>query len=404
MSRLDQLDPTIKKQQILFEQLCSVLQADVLTEVRQATQGVVFEFSQRTEMAADSLKVTHTTMPEFYSVCKEVMENIGYNESVDYYIQGSSQVNASSYYSEDSNKPHIVVINSALFNLMDQQELKYILGHEIGHLINKDSYVKRLYDFIYPEEGVAPEIIETRMKQYDQLCEYAADRYGYLGCLDLEACISACYKMTSGIDLKKMNVSIDSLIEQNCENIDILFNNGAVQQSDHPDTPLRIQALIGFAKFKSQKKLDEMMNEFYLLIPGMSHGEKDQYMAQFVGSAGILLATHDGKVDKSEKDMIIEEIAKYALEASKEYKRIMKAGPQQQFEEAVSVLMDRYPYLAGEMLNYYIKLAFADKIITKNELNAIKEFGKIINLDEDDIYGAIRNELKENYYSIADGL
>lgn len=404
MNRLDHLDPTIKKQQILFEQLCSVLQADVLTEVRQATQGIEIEFSQRTEMAADSLKITQTTMPDLFTICKEVIANIGYNKPVDFYIQGSSQVNAYSYYSENPEKSHIVVINSALFNLMDEQELKYILGHEIGHLINKDTYVKRLYHFIYPEEGVAPEIIETRMKQYDQLCEYAADRYGFLGCLNLEACISACYKMTSGIDLKKMNVSIQSLIEQNYENIEILFNNGAVQQGDHPDIPLRIQALIGFATFKTQKRLDEMMEEFYTLIPGMFHGENHQFMAQFVGAAGILLATHDGKMDKSEKDMIIEEIAKYTLEASKEFKRIMKAGPQQQFEEAVSVILDRYPSLAGDMLDFYIKLAFADKNITKKELDDIKDFGKMIDLEEDDVYGAIRNELKENYYSIADGL
>ena len=404
MSRLEHLDPTIKKQQILFEQLCSVLQADVLTEVRRATQGIVFEFSQRTEMAADSLKITSKTMPELYTTCEEVKSNIGFEEPIDFYIQGSPQVNAYSYYSEDPDKPHIVVINSALFNLMEEPELKYILGHEIGHLINKDSYIKRLYSFIYPEEGVAPEIIETRMKQYDQLCEYAADRYGFLGCLNLEACISACYKMTSGIDLKRMNVSIDSLIEQNFDNIDILFNNRAVQQGDHPDIPLRIQALIGFAKFKSQKRLDEMMEDFYELIPGMYHGEMHQLMAQFVGSAGILLAAHDGKIDKSEKDMIIEEIAKYTLEASKEYKRILKVGPQQQFEEAVSVILDRYPTLTGEMLSYYIKLAFADKNISKKELDAIKDFGKMIGLEEDDVYGAIRNELKENYYSIADGL
>lgn len=128
MSRLDHLDPTIKKQQILFEQLCSVLQADVLTEVRQATQGIEIEFSQRTEMAADSLKITQTTMPDLFTICKEVIANIGYNKPVDFYIQGSSQVNAYSYYSENPEKSHIVVINSALFNLMDEQELKLLLS------------------------------------------------------------------------------------------------------------------------------------------------------------------------------------------------------------------------------------------------------------------------------------
>lgn len=404
MGRLDHLDPTIKKQQIIFDQLCNVLQADVLTEVRQATQGVSIEFVQRAEMAADSLMITEKTMPELYAICQEVKGNIGYEEDIEFYIQGRSEVNAYSYYSEDSEKPHQIVINSGLFNLMDIQELKYIVGHEIGHLINKDSYVKRLYSFIYPDDVEAPEIIETRMNQYNQLCEYAADRYGYLGCMDLEACITASYKLSCGIDLKKMNVSIDALIDQNFDKVDYLLGNGVLCNSDHPDIPLRIQALIGFAKFKTQKKLDEMMDDFFCLIPGMSHGEKDQYMAQFVGSAGIILSSVDGKMDKAEKDMIIEEIAKYTLEASKEFKRIMKAGAQQQFDEAVSVIMDRCPALAGEMLRFYIQMAFADKNITKEELESVKVFGLKIGFDLDDIYGAIQKELKENYWSIADGL
>ncbi len=404
MGRLDHLDPTIKKQQIIFDQLCNVLQADVLTEVRQATQGVSIEFVQRAEMAADSLMITEKTMPELYAIRQEVKGNIGYEDDIEFYIQGRSEVNAYSYYSEDSEKPHQIVINSGLFNLMDIQELKYIVGHEIGHLINKDSYVKRLYSFIYPDDVEAPEIIETRMNQYNQLCEYAADRYGYLGCMDLEACITASYKLSCGIDLKKMNVSIDALIDQNFDKVDYLLGNGVLCNSDHPDIPLRIQALIGFAKFKTQKKLDEMMDDFYCLIPGMSHGEKDQYMAQFVGSAGIILSSVDGKMDKAEKDMIIEEIAKYTLEASREFKRIMKAGAQQQFDEAVSVIMDRCPALAGEMLRFYIQMAFADKNITKEELESVKVFGLKIGFDLDDIYGAIQKELKENYWSIADGL
>lgn len=404
MGRLDHLDPTIKKQQIIFDQLCKVLQADVLTEVRQATQGVNIEFRQRAEMASESLMITEKTMPELYAVCQEVKTNIGYEEDVEFYIQGDPEVNAYSYWSEDPEKPHIIVIQSGLFNLMDTSELKFILGHEIGHLINKDSYIQRLYAFIYPKDVEAPEIIETRMNQYNQLCEYAADRYGYLGCMDLEACISASYKLSSGIDLKKMNVSIDALIDQNIDKVNYLLENCVVCHSDHPNTPLRIHALIGFAKFRTQKRLDEMMEDFYTLIPEMFHGEKDQYMAQFVGAAGILLANEDGKMDKSEKDMIIEEIARYTLEASKEFKRIVKAGAQQQFDEAVSVIMDRYPALAGEMLRYYIQLAFADKNITQEELKSIKEFGQKIGFDLDDVYGAIRNELKENYWSVADGL
>lgn len=399
------LDPTIQLQQLIGTQLLGALQSDVLTEVRQALQGRSIEFSQRAEMAATGLKITPQTMPSLYNLFMEVKQELEYPEEVDFYIKGSSEVNACAYISETPELPHIIIVNSALFNLMDDLELKYILGHEFGHLFNKDSYINRLFSFVYPDND-APEILKNRMLQYDQLAEYAADRYGYQACMDLGACVSASYKLTCGIDLKKMNVSIDSLIEQNHQKKNDLINNGVVNMGDHPDIPLRIHALELYATCKTLKALDEGMSELFRNIPALSISELDEQMAIFMGAAGILLANKDGKMDKYESDMIIEEMAKYILEPSYLFKKIKKHSDLAELqEETVAFILKRDEDKAEDMLKYYIKVAFADKAMTKEELEAVKDFGHRVNMDDEDIYHYIAEFVHNDvFYSLADSL
>lgn len=398
------LDPTIEIQQIIRKQLEGALQGDVLTEVRRATQGAQIEFEQRAQMAATGLKITENTMPALYDLCQEVKNDLEFTQDIDFYIQGDGDINAYAYISEDAGKPHIIVVNSALFNLMDDQELKYIIGHEIGHLFNKDSYIRRLFNFIYPVEEGAPEIILSRMKQYDQLAEYAADRYGYNACMDLGAAVTALYKLSCGIDLKKMEVSLDSLIDQNFDKANELINNGIINKSDHPDIPLRIHAMLLYANCKTIKALEENMAVLFESIPGMYHSDVDYQMALFSAAAGIRLAMKDGKMDKSEKDMIIEEIAKYDLEPSKIFKKVMKEDVDTIFEQSMSFVIDKDPNKAIDMLRFYVELAFADKIFSKEELNGVMDFGRSLGLDESIIYEAIADEIREHYWSLADSL
>ena len=355
-------------------------------------------------MAATGLKITEKTMPALYNLCQEVKNDLEFTQDIDFYIQGDSEINAYAYISEDADKPHIIVVHSALFNLMDDQELKYIIGHEIGHLFNKDSYITRLYDFIYPNEEGAPEIIKSRMKQYDQLAEYAADRYGYNACMDLGSAITALYKLTCGIDLKKMEVSIDSLIDQNFDKANELINNGVISKSDHPDIPLRIHAMLLYAKCKTIKALEENMAVLFESIPGMYHSDVDCQMALFSAAAGIRLAMKDGKMDKTEKDMIIEEIAKYDLEPSKIFKKVLKENVDVVFEQSMSFVIDKDPSKAIAMLKFYVELAFADRVFSKEELNSVMDFGRSLGLDEPIIYEAIADEIREHYWSLADCL
>lgn len=205
------LTPEIPLQKILSDQLQTILQCDALLDIRKALHSSSMDFQQRSNIIANGMKVTPNTMSNLHYICYTIKEELGITDDVDFYITGDSTVNAQAYYSEEEDEAHIVTINSALFNLMNENELKFIIGHELGHLINRDSIIYRQLAFVYPDEETDfPLYLENRINQYGQLAEYGADRYGYLACMDLEACISAFYKLSSGIDLQHLNVSICS--------------------------------------------------------------------------------------------------------------------------------------------------------------------------------------------------
>lgn len=85
-------------------------------------------------------------------------------------MTGNSTINAFSIASEDAGHPHIVNVNSELFNLMSEDELRFVIGHELGHLINQDTALKRLIYFVYPPQTTTPPVtLQFKIHLHDDL-------------------------------------------------------------------------------------------------------------------------------------------------------------------------------------------------------------------------------------------
>lgn len=400
------LTPQIPLQLILSEQLQIILQCDALLDIRKALHSSSMDFQERSNIVANGMKVTPSTMPDLYHICYSIKEELGIKDDVDFYITGDNTVNASSYLSEEEDEAHIVTINSGLFNLMNENELKFIIGHELGHLINKDSVIYRQLAFVYPDDDADyPCYLANRMNQYGQLAEYGADRYGYLACMDLGACISAFYKLSSGIDLQHVGVGIEALLEENEHNMEYIFENGVVYGGSHPGNPCRVYALQMFAQCKTQKKLDEEMAKLYDLLPGMKMRNSQYYITEVAVHAACQMAGGKNKLSRVEMEKLLELVGENFIFPSKTIKDILKKDEEQTISEGISVVMDEEPALLDILLKFLLEVAMADGVITKEEINFIVTFGITrLKMEMEDVFRIIGNEVVSHYNCSATGI
>ena len=123
---------SIELEKQIGEQIYNALQGEIVEDVlRELSTNSNSDAYWRSNMEGHSLKVEKTLLPDFYQLCHEVKQKLGFDEPVDFYITGDSTVNAFSVAAENDGEPHIVNINSALFNLMTNDELKFVVSHEL---------------------------------------------------------------------------------------------------------------------------------------------------------------------------------------------------------------------------------------------------------------------------------
>ena len=395
-----ELNPQIELQHSLAQQIFNALQGEVTEDIRQKCQGSVNDIYFRSAKEGNSLKVNETLLPDFYHLCHEVKDILEFVGDIDFYITGTSDVNACAYYSRDDQRPHIIEVNSGLFKLMNQEELKYIIGHEIGHLINADSIIDRLFFFIYPDEESqekCPEFLKKRVAFYSRLAELGADFYGYLANENLDACVTAIFKMASELDLAQMNVSIDTLISENNQRLDYFLKEGGITDGSHPVNPIRVRALELFATAKTQTAFNRGMNELLHVLQKLQYDALDNAIADYIAAAGIFLSQMDGKRDKTEEEFIIRELAAYSLSPYKDLKRIEKSDVIATLNNSIKDILEMAPDLRSELFKYFISIAFADGELDDKELSLIYDFGNKLGYHESEIAEILCGKIRKEF-------
>lgn len=394
-----ELDPKIELQDILHKQIYDALQGDTLQKIRRICEGKGSDIYYRSEFEGNSLKIEKTLLPDIYDLCQEVLQTLEFNEPVDFYITGDSEVNAMTIASDIEGKPHIVNIQSALFQLMNRDELKFVIGHEIGHLINGDCSLRSLIYFMYPnkdkKESKIPGYLENRLNLYDQISELGADRWGYMACENLDASIRAFYKMGSGLDLSDMNISMETLVAENKKRLDFFLNENGVSLSDHPVNTIRIQAIYLFATAKTQRALREGMGELIDVIWNVD--SLDRELAFFYATAGLIVASSDGQIVLDEKAKIIERLGEYEILPQQLLRKIEKSNVTELFNECVKHILEMAPYMKAKLLNYFIEITCADGKIAPEELELVIDFGKRLGFHPVEISRALAIEIRDNY-------
>lgn len=394
---MSKLNPKLELEKQLGKQIYTALQGEIVEEVLRKTKTSSRDAYWRSSMEGHSLRVQKELLPDFYELCQDVKKKLKVADEVDFYITGDSDVNAFSLAAEDEGEHHIVNVNSALFDLMSPDELRFVIGHELGHLINKDTALARLINFVFPPEAAVPVTLQYKIRLHEQLAELVADRYGYMATGNLGVCVTAFFKMASGLDLEKMNVSIDALIADNNRRLEYFLKDKGISRSSHPVNPIRVQALNLFATCQSQEELQQGMDELISILLKVGDSELDEYMARFIASAGLIVASSDKKVREDEMNQIIEMLARLKIFPRQYLEEIAQGDVGAIFNDSVENILKINPGMRMGLLEYMIHIALSDKVIARNEVELLYNFGASISLSEMEVASAIAESIQRNY-------
>ena len=391
-------NPTLPLERELGKQIYQALQGPVVETILKTAKDGSGDDYWRSRMEGHCMKVDKDILPGFYALCQEVKQQLNFKEPVDFYVTGDSTLNAFSVAAEDEGQPHIVNVNSAMFDLMSEEELRFVIGHELGHIINQESALKRLVYFVFPPDTTNPPItLQYKIRLHDQLAELVADRYGYLANGNLNACVTSFYKMSSGLDLARMNVSIDALLADNQKRLDYFMKGKGLSRHDHPVNPIRVQAIHLFATAQDETALADGMKGLIDILLKVGNGPLDEHLSIFIASAGLVVANADGKVTEKEVEHIIQNLANLQIFPKRFLDAVAERDYGDFFLQSVENILSRNPGMRDGLLSYMIGLVMSDKEISDEEIDLIYKFGEGIGFSQKEISQKFAEMIQRNY-------
>lgn len=217
--------------------------------------GIFGEKPIRLAFQANSVKVGPNQFPRVWELYKEVLVTMDLDEEYDLFITQTPIVNAGAY---GMDKPFIM-INSATKELLNDRELQYIIGHEVGHIVSGHVLYHtmmvlliQLANLGFPLVGLAARAVLVALMEWARKSELSCDRAGLLTLQDPDVVLSAMLKMAGGGPWEAGETNVGQFIEQaeayrESEDVaDSVFKILNLMAATHPFWVIRVAEIRGW--------------------------------------------------------------------------------------------------------------------------------------------------------------
>lgn len=217
--------------------------------------GAIGERNVKLIFTAQALEVGPDQYPDLYEMLVEVCETLDWPVPR-LYVSQTPLANAGAV---GVDKPFIV-LNSSLLELSEPEEVRFVLGHEVGHIMSEHAlYRTLLFLLLEFSSAVLPAIrqaiapITLALLEWNRKAEVSCDRAGMLAVQDLDAAVGALGVMAGGVRGRQGTISIAALREQSREytdsqGIDTFFKFMATAGRTHPFPVIRVREIDRFAE------------------------------------------------------------------------------------------------------------------------------------------------------------
>ncbi len=318
--------------------------------------------AMRKNLLANTVLVSPALFPTISQAADASVSALDIPFSPEFFIHSSPKAQAACTYLGE-NRPLGVILFSGLVELLSPVELRFVIGHEIGH------YLFSHHNISLDDSSHFPSSKRHGYLSWKRASEISADRVGLVCAQSENDAIAAIFKLACG--LSERHIRLDALAFQQQAKQIIESGNVYGSQDSHPSLPIRARAIHWFAMSEcyckwcnlslrdsiSNKEVDDIIRND--LSKASTHRQNSKCSSSVQSSAMLwsLLCFYiaDGLLSKDEQKALKLHTSK--REATKAINFVRKYGTAAALEKHRDAVGNLRSISIGERERFFEKLA-----------------------------------------------
>ncbi len=214
--------------------------------------GVFRERAWRLTLLGSAVRVDERQFTRLHRLLAEVGRSLDVKDLPEMYVQADPTLTAQTI---GMDQP-IIVLSSGLVHHLDDDELRFVIGHELGHAVSGHAVYRTLLVRLLglgglvnaiPGGAIGIRMVTVGLLEWSRKAELSADRAGLLASQDPTAALRTHMKLASGGMLEELDVT--SFLSQGAEYDEggdvreSLIKLSLLQQQTHPFAVVRATEL-----------------------------------------------------------------------------------------------------------------------------------------------------------------
>ena len=189
--------------------LAALRKIPVFDDVLRKLFGFFGEKPIRLAFLANSVRVSDRQFPRVKRLYEDVLQTLDAHDDYPLFVSQTPIVNAGAYGMDEP----FIILNSGTVKLLDDEQLSYVMGHEVGHIMSDHVLYRTMTQILiqlagmgFPIVGLAARAVLVALLEWSRKSELSSDRAGLLSVQNPQGVMNTMLKMAGGGDDEEMNL------------------------------------------------------------------------------------------------------------------------------------------------------------------------------------------------------